>query len=121
MSVYTVSNQSAVLGTSSDIETLTLPERLDSDTAPKFEKMILDHIANGSYEIVLDCRNIRFLTAAGLRMILASLRAVKAVEGQLAVRHLHGQAKAMFEACGFDSLIPVLGDHDSVSKSAVAA
>lgn len=122
MSVYTVSRSagsSALL--SAEAEIITLPERLDSATAPQFEKIVIDHITSGSYDLVLDCRNIRFMTAAGLRMILASLRAIKSVEGHLAVSHLHGQAKAMFEACGFDSLISTYGDQGAIAPAAIVA
>lgn len=119
MSIYSVSRN--VISSTEDAEVITFPERLDSSTAPQFEKIVTDSIASGSYEFVLDCHKIRFLTAAGLRMILASLRAVKAVEGQLMVRNLHGQARAMFEACGFDHFISVEDNPDAEPSSIAAA
>ena len=96
---------------SPESEIITMPERLDSVTAPIFEKTIIDHIASGAHDLVLDCCHIRFLTAAGLRMILSALRATRAVDGQMVLCNLHGQARAMFDACGFDHFIPV---HDGV-------
>ncbi len=89
------------------METVIVPERLDSASASLFEQEILNRIIHGSHHLVLDCREIRFMTAAGLRVILAGLRAAKSVEGSLTLSNISGQPRAMIVACGFDHFIPM--------------
>lgn len=105
-------SSSAILSASSNISTsgfqeMTMPERLDSETAPAIEQGILSQIANGTHDFVLNCSHVHFLTAAGLRMMLAVLRSVQAVHGHVEICHLQGQAKTMFEVCGFDSFFSI--------------
>jgi len=99
-------------------EEIDMPERLDSATAFDIEKDILTRIANGCQNVVLNFQHVHFLTAAGLRMVLVILRSVNEAQGHLTIDHLHGQARSMVEACGFDRFIPVQNSSDSSSSLA---
>lgn len=85
---------------------------LDSASAREVEEDVSLCIQSGAREMVLDCSKLHYITGAGMRAILAMARDMQAVQGRLAVCNLQPQVHEMFEACGYNRLIPVYGDRD---------
>ncbi|MDX2028448.1 MAG: STAS domain-containing protein [Alphaproteobacteria bacterium] len=85
---------------------------LDSASAREVEEDVSLCIQSGAREMVLDCAKLHYITGAGMRAILAMARDMQAVEGKLAVCNLQPQVREMFEACGYDKIIPIYGDRD---------
>ena len=91
--------------------------RLDDSAAARVEEDVLLCIQSGSRRMVLDCRDVPYATASGMRAILAMARAMRKAGGLFGVCELQPQVDAMFVANGFDQIIPVFSNQ----KEAIAA
>lgn len=81
--------------------------RLDAATAPAFEKACEEWIARGTKKLVLDLSALDYVSSAGLRAILSTMKKLKTAGGGIAVTGLSGVVKEVFTISGFDSLLPV--------------
>jgi anti-anti-sigma factor len=95
---------------------------LDSNTAPDLEEDVMLCIQSGAREMILDCTNLGYITGAGMRAMLTMTRTMRAVEGRFAVCGLQPQVKAMLEACGYDSIIPIYDSrNEAIAAVTIAA
>lgn len=91
--------------------------RLDDGAAARVEEDVLLCIQSGARRMLLDCRDVPYITGAGLRAILAMARVMQKAGGLFGVCDLQPQVDAMFAASGFDQVIPVFGNQ----REAIAA
>jgi anti-sigma B factor antagonist len=98
-------------------EVMELEGRLDSGTAPLVSEDVLLCIQSGARHMILDCSNLTYMTAAGLRAIMALSQEMKSYSGDFAVCGLQPQVEALFTACGIQNFISVFGEQ----SDAVAA
>jgi stage II sporulation protein AA (anti-sigma F factor antagonist) len=91
-------------------DVMDIAGRLDDGTAPMLAEDALLCIQSGSRRMVLDCSNLTYITACGLRAILTVAREMKAADGSLAICELQPQVEEIFQVTGFDGLIPVYKD-----------
>jgi anti-sigma B factor antagonist len=94
--------------------------RLDDGTAQTLEEDALLCIQSGARRLVLDCRDLSYVTAAGLRTIAAVARAMKQVDGVFALCELQPQVEQMLDKTGFLALIPVFGSRHEAIRSFAA-
>lgn len=95
---------------------LRLIERVDSLTARDVEAAFQTIIAAGARNIICDCAATRYVSSAGLRILLATARALKKDGGQLRlVCARTGYFYEVLETAGFTNIIPV---HESVEEAA---
>ena len=88
--------------------------RLDAATAPVFEKTCDEWIGKGTKKLVLDLSSLDYVSSAGLRAVLSTMKKLKAAGGGLAVSGLTGVVKEVFTISGFDALLPI---GDSVAQA----
>jgi anti-anti-sigma factor len=94
---------------------------LDSSTALQVEEDVMLCIQSGAREMILDCTRLSYITGAGMRAILTMMRAMKAVDGRLAICGMQPQVRAMLQACGYDRIIPVCGNLEEAVAVVAAA
>ena len=78
---------------------VNVAERLDTTTAPQFEKELSAQIA-GVTDLVLDFAELNYVSSAGLRALLA-LQKVMNKQGQMVIRHVNENIMEVFEITGF--------------------
>lgn len=81
--------------------------RLDAATAPVFEKTCEEWIGKGTRRLVLDLSALDYVSSAGLRAVLSTMKKLKSAGGGMAVTGLSGVVKEVFTISGFDALLPV--------------
>lgn len=91
--------------------------RLDSNTAPVFEKTLLAAIDRGDNRVVLDFSDLDYISSSGLRVLLMGAKKAKAARGDVRLCHLKPSIREVFEISGFLSIFAV----DPDRASAVAA
>ena len=91
----------------SGINIFKLNGRLDSNTSQGFEKKIFQAIDDGSKSVIIDFKDLDYISSAGLRVIFKATKALKREEGQ----------KEVFEITGFDSFLPIVGSMDDALQS----
>ncbi len=89
---------------------VTVAGRLDTDTAPDFERYGSEMIGKGQRKIVLELSRLEYISSAGLRAILATAKRVRPLGGGLSVCALNGVVAEIFAISGFAALMPIVAD-----------
>jgi anti-anti-sigma factor len=87
--------------------------RLDSLSAKDFEEKVLQCIDSGEKSILLDFSMIDYISSAGLRVVLTSVKRQKEKDGKLAICGLSGSVKDIFRVSGFDTVVDIYTDQES--------
>jgi anti-sigma B factor antagonist len=93
-----------------DTLVVVLSGRLDSTTAPEFERHIIGRIESGRNEVVIDFAALEFISSAGLRVMLMAAKRVKAGKGRLSLCALNDNIAKVFEISGFLAIFTIYPD-----------
>ena len=99
------------------ISIFKLNGRLDSNTSQGFEKKIFDAISDGSKNMIVDFKDLDYISSAGLRVILKATKALNREEGKIMLCSMQDYVKEVFEIAGFDSFLPIVATMDEALKS----
>ena len=99
------------------INIFKLNGRLDSNTSQGFEKKLFQAISDGSKTMVVDFKDLDYISSAGLRVILKATKAIKREDGQMMLCSMQDYVKEVFEIAGFDSFLPIVATMDDALKS----
>jgi anti-sigma B factor antagonist len=99
------------------ISIFKLNGRLDSNTSQGFEKKIFDAIYDGSRHMIIDFRDLDYISSAGLRVILKATKALNREEGKIMLCAMQDYVKEVFEIAGFDSFLPIVPTMNDALKS----
>ena len=99
------------------VSVFKLNGRLDSNTSQSFEEKLFGAISNGSVQMVIDFKNIDYISSAGLRVILKATKALHREKGQIMLCSMQDYVKEVFEIAGFDTFLPIVGSMDEALKS----
>ena len=87
-------------------------------TAPAFETALTDLIGQGRRHLALDLGGVEYISSAGLRVILASAKALKDKQGLLLLANPRGPVKEVFDISGFGSVFNIYDSVDAALKAA---
>ena len=99
------------------IHIFKLNGRLDSNTSQGFEEKIFEAISAGSKCMIVDFKDIDYISSAGLRVILKATKALKRDEGKLMLCSMQDYVKEVFEIAGFDAFLPIVATMDDALKA----
>ena len=91
--------------------------RLDSNTAMGFEQKLFECIEDGNQRLILDFKDLDYISSAGLRVILKATKNLKNVDGKLVLCAMQDYVKEVFEISGFDSFLPIVPTFDDAVKT----
>lgn len=80
---------------------------VDAYTAPRLDKALSDLLAQDRVRLLLDARQMTFISSAGLRVILFAHRAVIQGGGEVRVFGLTPQLQRVLEIAGFYRLLHI--------------
>lgn len=83
---------------------LEVSGRLDTTTAPAFEAQVKEYF-NKTKLLILDIKNVEYISSAGLRVILQAHKGMGAYSGKLIVKNPSDFCQQVFEATGMDSIL----------------
>ncbi len=105
---------STIEPTASGSVTIWAPEgRVDATSAPELEQSMMASIEEGAADVVLDLGRTRYMSSAGLRVVLVVARAMQARSGRFAVCGLNDEVKELFEVSGFSLIVNIVADRDA--------
>jgi len=90
-----------------DVMVFRVDGRLDSNTSPSLEKRMGDAIENGTRRVVIDFRDLDYISSAGLRIILKASKELKRNQGEIALCAMQDYVKEVFEIAGFDTFLAI--------------
>jgi len=79
---------------------------LDTATSPEVEKEINALMEEGVEKFVLNFEKTRYMSSAGLRVLLATAKKLKG-KGELKISNLNAMIEEVFEISGFSTILNV--------------
>lgn len=92
-------------------------ERIDGSNALDFQNALAALIDDSERDVILDFENLKYISSAGLRVILMTAKTVQRQGGRLMVCSLSESVREVFKISGFDRIIPV----EDSQEDAIAA
>ena len=80
--------------------------RLDTNTAPVLNADLTESL-EGMTELVLDLKDLEYISSAGLRVLLAAQKKMAAAEGTMVVRNVGELVNEVFELTGFNEILTI--------------
>ena len=106
-------NQSSINGHT----VLTLGGQIDSTAAMKFEETIVELIASGTNNMIIDFSKVQFISSAGLRVLLVAAKKVKPYGGKVILCNLSTDVLEVFNISGFSVLFSIYDNMDEAVKN----
>ena len=86
--------------------TLKLEGRLETSTAPKLQEVV-DKELEGIMKLLIDLEELEYVSSAGLRVLLAASKKMKAKQGNMVVCHVGEDIMEVFEITGFNDILNI--------------
>ena len=100
-----------------DINIYRLIGRLDSNTSPGLEQKLFQAISEGAKNMVVDFKDIDYISSAGLRVILKAFKALDREDGRIMLCSMQDYVRQLFETTGIDSFVPIVATLDDALKA----
>ena len=86
--------------------------RLDTNTSPEAESLIINALDSGETKVVIDFSKTEFISSAGLRVILKTAKVLKPKNGALALCNANEQIQEVLDISGFLGMINAVDSLD---------
>ncbi len=96
-----------------DLTVVSITGRMDAVTAPEAENKLMELIGSGEKKVIVDFQKLEYISSAGLRCILASVKKLKAKNGDMVFTGLQGHVMEVFKISGFYSLFRIFDTVDT--------
>ncbi|UCH89590.1 MAG: STAS domain-containing protein [Thermoplasmata archaeon] len=90
--------------TKRDLGLVIVKGKIDANTALDLESRLNSIISDKKFKLIIDMKDVDFISSAGLRVLLAGLKETKKNDGELVLVGLQPQVKEVFDITGFTSL-----------------
>ncbi|MBD5521911.1 MAG: STAS domain-containing protein [Lachnospiraceae bacterium] len=92
--------------TENGVLTLALEGRLDTNTAPELEKEIGAELTENVQTLILDLKDLEYISSAGLRVLLASQKKMNK-QGNMVVKNANDMIMDVFQVTGFIDILTI--------------
>jgi|PlaIllAssembly_1097288.scaffolds.fasta_scaffold886658_2 anti-anti-sigma factor len=92
------------------VSLVTVKGRVDSATAPDFEKALQALIQSNRTQIVVDAASVEYMSSAGIRGLVSTLKAAKSGGGDLRLAQPSARVKDVVELAGLTSIFAIYDD-----------
>jgi len=92
------------------VSLVTVKGRVDSSTAPDFEKALHALIQSNRSQIVLELAGVEYMSSAGIRGMVSSLKAAKSGGGDVRLARPSQRVKEVVELAGLTSIFAIYDD-----------
>ena len=107
---------------SDDAYVISLAGEVDLYTAPEFKQQLLDVIAKGAKNVIVDFSNTTFIDSTTLGVLVGGVKRLRPAGGSLALVCTDENITKIFEITGLDRVFPIHGSReealDAVSSGA---
>ena len=103
-----------------DINVLDLKGYLDAHTAPDLESVFQKLLDGKKYNIVVNCRDLTYISSAGLGVFMAFIEDVRKNKGDIKLTSMSPKVYNVFDLLGFPLLYDIMKDEeDAIRKFTV--
>lgn len=89
------------------VSVMAVSGRVDSATAPDLENELKKLVEADKTQIVLDLKDVEYMSSAGLRAMVSTLKAVKRVNGDLRLASPSPRVEEVLRLAGLTSIFSV--------------
>ncbi|MCK5833556.1 STAS domain-containing protein [bacterium] len=82
--------------------------RIDGHTSPDCEQALKDKIGEGNHLIAIDLSDVDYMSSAGLRVLLATYKNLKANTGDMALISPQESVAEVLDISGFSSIFKIV-------------
>jgi anti-sigma B factor antagonist len=87
--------------------------RLDADSAPVAETTLKGLLQQGKTRLLFDLSGLDYISSAGLRVILLTVKGLQANHGKVVLSALTPYVREIFDVSNFSSIIPITDTVDA--------
>ena len=92
---------------------------INAHTVREFEDALEGLVQDGRYLILLNCKDLNYISSAGLGAIMGLIETVRENGGDILLSNLQDNVFAIFDTLGFTQLYRVFGDEEKALAAAV--
>jgi anti-anti-sigma factor len=92
------------------VDLITVAGRVDSSSAPELEQALEERTGQGRYNLVLEMSGVTYLSSAGLRALVSTLRNCKRRGGDVRIANPSERVQEVMELAGLDVLFDTFDD-----------
>ncbi|CUU10586.1 anti-sigma B factor antagonist [Candidatus Kryptobacter tengchongensis] len=100
-----------------DVKILKMKGYLDAYTSLQFEEKMKELIESGNYKIVVNMKNLSYISSAGFGVFMAFVDEVRKNGGDIKFCCLPEKIDEIFELLGFKHIFEVLNDENKAIES----
>lgn len=89
------------------VSLMTVSGRLDSNTARDFEKALQSLINANRSQIVVDMKDVEYLSSAALRALVSTAKAAKSGGGDVRIAQPSKRVRDVFELAGLTAIFAI--------------
>ena len=95
---------------SSNVQILDLKGYLDAHTAPDLEKAFQTLVDSKKFNIIVNCRDLSYISSAGLGVFMAFIEDVRKNSGDIKLSNMTPKVFNVFDLLGFPLLYDITDD-----------
>lgn len=92
------------------VNVLELKGYLDAHTAPKLEEALQTLMKNSHFNIVVNCKDLSYISSAGLGVFMAFIEDVRKNKGDIKLSNMSAKVYNVFDLLGFPLLYEIFKD-----------
>lgn len=100
---------------------ISLTGEVDLYTAPEFKQQLLDVIAQGGKDVIVDFTNTTFIDSTTLGVLVGGVKRLRQVDGQLSLVCSDRNITKIFEITGLDRVFTIYGTRDEALSAGSTA
>ncbi len=89
---------------------------LDAHNVERFEKEILKLIENGQVNIIVNCKDLNYISSAGMGIIMGYLDEIREKGGDIKLCSVSERVYEIFDLVGFTEIYEFLDDEQSAAE-----
>jgi anti-sigma B factor antagonist len=101
---------------SKDVNVLDLKGYLDAHTAPKLEEAFQTLLTARRFNIVVNCKDLSYISSAGLGVFMAYIEDVRKNSGDIKLSNMSPKVFNVFDLLGFPLLYEIFKDENEAVK-----
>ena len=100
-----------------NVSVLELKGYLDAHTAPKLEEAFQSLLKSQRYNIIINCKDLSYISSAGLGVFMAYIEDVRKNKGDIKLSNMSPKVYNVFDLLGFPLLYEITKDEqDAFNK-----
>jgi len=96
-----------------DALVVSVKGRIDAITAPDFEKYLTEQADKSEKSLVVNMKELYYISSAGLRAVLGAAKKLKEKRGDMILAEVQDTVREVFEIAGFSTFLKIFDTEKS--------